>query len=336
MVMGAKDLVINSAEELLSVVETGNALRHTYATGMNEASSRSHTILAIQVNQICKDSAQSSCSSKFCLVDLAGSECAAKTGNTGISFKESIHINTGLLALGNVICALADSVRPRHNNPNGTHIPYRDAKITRLLRESLGGTTQTLMIACVSPSDHSITETVGAMYFASKARDIRNHLRGITIKRDANPKFKSKNKTRIRELENEVETLKELLKEKQGAIEEGVSELPDREDERRKEKKVNQGDLLQCYLLVQEAAAMLVDIAGPSTCPSFKQQLQNWQERLTTISHLDQDCNSAILKLREENNKSKVIYKIKQISEWESLFQPCGKLTILNIRSGNY
>lgn len=333
--MGAKDLVINSAEELLSVVETGNALRHTYATRMNEASSRSHTILTIQVNQICKDSAQSSSSSKFCLVDLAGSECAAKTGNTGVNLKESIHINTGLLALGNVICALADSVRPRHNNPNGTYIPYRDAKITRLLRESLGGTTQTLMIACVSPSNHSITETMRVMYFASKARDIRNHLRGKTNKRNANPKFKINDKIRIRELENEVVTLKQLLKEKQGAIEEDVSELPDRKDKRRKDKKVNQGDLLQWYLLVQEAAALLVEISGPGTSPSFKQQLQKWQERLTTVSHLDQDCNSAILKLREENNISKVIHK-KQTSERESLFPPCGKLTIMNILSGTY
>uniref|UniRef100_A0A8C9XKZ3 Kinesin motor domain-containing protein n=1 Tax=Sander lucioperca TaxID=283035 RepID=A0A8C9XKZ3_SANLU len=144
--------------ELLSVLETGNALRHTGTTGMNEHSSRSHAIFTLQLIQCCHNnnsSLKSVRSSKLCLVDLAGSERAGKTGNTGTRLKESVHINTGLLALGNVIRALSDPARNRRgNNCNSAHIPYRDAKITRLLRDSLGGTAHTLMVACVSPSHH--------------------------------------------------------------------------------------------------------------------------------------------------------------------------------------
>uniref|UniRef100_A0A4W6BQA1 Kinesin motor domain-containing protein n=1 Tax=Lates calcarifer TaxID=8187 RepID=A0A4W6BQA1_LATCA len=143
---------------------TGNALRHTGTTGMNEHSSRSHTILTLQLIQCChnnKSSLKSIRSSKLCLVDLAGSERAGKTGNTGTRLKESVYINTGLLALGNVIRALSDPARNRRgNNCNSAHIPYRDAKITRLLRDALGGTAHTLMVACVSPSHHSVAETL--------------------------------------------------------------------------------------------------------------------------------------------------------------------------------
>uniref|UniRef100_A0A3P8RWN9 Kinesin motor domain-containing protein n=1 Tax=Amphiprion percula TaxID=161767 RepID=A0A3P8RWN9_AMPPE len=159
-------------------LEMGNALRQTGTTGMNEHSSRSHAILTIQVI-MCSQSNNSSLKSvrlsKLCLVDLAGSERAGKTGNTGTRLKESSHINTGLLALGNVIRALSDHSRNRRGGScSSAHIPYRAAKITRLLRDSLGGTAHTLMVACVSPSHHFVAETLSVLQFASKARHIRN------------------------------------------------------------------------------------------------------------------------------------------------------------------
>ncbi|CAB1423595.1 unnamed protein product [Pleuronectes platessa] len=168
-----KKFSVTSAEELLSVVEAGNVLRHIKTTGMNEHSSRSHTILTLQVEQGFPNnnpSLKPSCSSKLCLVDLAGSEFARK-GNKESRHNESAHINRGLLALGNVIRVLATRA---HNNCKSTHIPYRDSKITRLLQDSLGGTAHTLMVACVSPSHHSIAETVGVLQCAAKARHIRN------------------------------------------------------------------------------------------------------------------------------------------------------------------
>jgi kinesin family protein 4/21/27 len=82
-------------------------------------------------------------SAKLHFVDLAGSERVGRTQNTGERFQESIRINSGLLALGNVVSALSDPKKRA-----GGHIPYRDAKITRLLKDSLGGNAKTLMITC--------------------------------------------------------------------------------------------------------------------------------------------------------------------------------------------
>lgn len=84
--------------------------------------------------------------------------------------KEGISINTGLLALGNVISALGDESR------RVSHIPYRDSKLTRLLQDSLGGNSQTLMLACASPSDSNITETLNTLKYANRARNIRNRV----------------------------------------------------------------------------------------------------------------------------------------------------------------
>ncbi|XP_077457784.1 kinesin-like protein KIF27 isoform X2 [Stigmatopora argus] len=171
VVVGAKEVSVSTCDELLNVLEMGNALRQTGATRMNEHSSRSHTVLTLWLRQslpAVPDRPERL--SKFCVVDLAGSERVGKTGNTGVRFEESVHINTDLLALGNVIRALAQPGRQR-----SSYIPYRHAKITRLLRDSLGGNACTLMVACVSPSHHSFAESLSVLKFASKSRRIYHH-----------------------------------------------------------------------------------------------------------------------------------------------------------------
>lgn len=126
---GVKECEVEGLDEVLSLLETGNTARHTGATQMNPQSSRSHTIFTVAMEQRQGSRAGHSTphilTSKFHFVDLAGSERILKTGNTGERLKESIQINSGLLALGNVIGALGDPKR------KGTHIPYRDSKITR-------------------------------------------------------------------------------------------------------------------------------------------------------------------------------------------------------------
>ncbi|XP_039660464.1 kinesin-like protein KIF27 isoform X1 [Perca fluviatilis] len=345
VVVGAKEMVVSSAEELLSVLETGNALRHTGTTGMNEHSSRSHTIFTLQLIQCCHNnnsSLKSVRSSKLCLVDLAGSERAGKTGNTGTRLKESVHINTGLLALGNVIRALSDPARNRRgNNCNSAHIPYRDAKITRLLRDSLGGTAHTLMVACVSPSHHSLAETLSVLQFASKARHIRNRPGAISTHTEVKscPTTWDPGEARLGELEYEVQTLRELLKEREREMEkvrtgrrggEGDDfKQPSQMRMSDPDKKVKQEEPSQCCLLAQEAAALLADISGPTPSHSLRQRLQDWQERLTAVNHSHQayekDCSEGsgdqphhftILKLREELNRCKEALNIEeQLSE---------------------
>ncbi|XP_026198121.1 kinesin-like protein KIF27 isoform X3 [Anabas testudineus] len=332
VVVGAKEMVVTSAEELFSVLQTGNALRHTGTTGMNEHSSRSHTILTLQLIQCCHNinsSMKSVHFSKLCLVDLAGSERAGKTGNTGTRLKESVHINTGLLALGNVIRALSDPARNRRgSNCITAHIPYRDAKITRLLRDSLGGTAHTLMVACVSPSHHSVAETLSVLQFASKARHIRNRPGATSTHSEvkSSPTAWDPGKARLGELEYEVHTLRELLKEKEREMEkEKASGRAGEGDSFRQSspvcvselgKKINQEEQSQYCSLALEAAALLADIADSSSSHSFRERLLDWQERLTAVNNshqiIDKDClqrhrdqpdDITLLKFKEELKK---------------------------------
>ncbi|KAK3892234.1 hypothetical protein Pcinc_003855 [Petrolisthes cinctipes] len=141
--------------------------RATGATAMNAHSSRSHEIFSLHIQQRNSKKEESIVCSKFHLVDLAGSERAKKTGATGVRFKEGVNINKGLLALGNVIAALCEE-------GNRGHIPYRDSKLTRLLKDSLGGNSHTVMVACVSPADSNLEETLSTLRYADRALKIKN------------------------------------------------------------------------------------------------------------------------------------------------------------------
>uniref|UniRef100_A0A8D1YY35 Kinesin motor domain-containing protein n=1 Tax=Sus scrofa TaxID=9823 RepID=A0A8D1YY35_PIG len=175
VVCGVKEVDVEGLDEVLSLLEMGNAARHTGATHLNRLSSRSHTVFTVTLEQrgrapsrLPRPPAGQLLISKFHFVDLAGSERVLKTGSTGERLKESIQINSSLLALGNVISALGDPQR------RSSHIPYRDSKITRILKDSLGGNAKTVMIACVSPSSSDFDETLNTLNYASRAQNICN------------------------------------------------------------------------------------------------------------------------------------------------------------------
>ncbi|CAL8346113.1 unnamed protein product [Lota lota] len=341
VVVGARETVVSSADELLSVLQAGNALRHTGTTGMNEHSSRSHAILSLQLTQRCRgdagpdDAGHAVRFSKLHLVDLAGSERAGRTGNTGARLKESVYINTGLLALGNVIRALSDPGRGRrgnavnNNNNGGVHVPYRDAKITRLLRDSLGGTAHTLMVACVSPSHHSMAETLSVLQFAHRARHIRNRPSTAVSRSDTKscPTLWDPSEARLGELAYEVETLRELLKERErelekergkagkaaGRVEEEEKKEESSERDTDHERTANQEEALQYLLLAHQAAELLEDLSTTTLNATIRQRVKDWQERLVTVDHLDptnenpdeaQHYPLTVLQLRRELNKS--------------------------------
>ncbi|XP_073908277.1 kinesin-like protein KIF27 isoform X4 [Castor canadensis] len=211
VLVGAKECHVESVDEVMSLLEVGNAARHTGTTQMNEHSSRSHAIFTISICQIEKNSeaaedelwySHRQTVSKFHFVDLAGSERVTKTGNTSEWFKESIQINSGLLALGNVISALG------HPRRKSSHIPYRDAKITRLLKDSLGGRAKTVMITCVSPSSSDFDESLNSLKYANRARNIRNkHTLNFSPESD-----------RMDEMEFEIKLLRQALQSQQASI----------------------------------------------------------------------------------------------------------------------
>ncbi|XP_051877994.1 kinesin family member 4 [Pristis pectinata] len=167
-IVGLIEKKVNTAMDMVGCLEQGNSTRTVAATAMNSQSSRSHAIFTITVEQRKKSDKNYYIRSKLHLVDLAGSERQKKTKAEGDRLKEGININRGLLSLGNVISALGDE-----NNRKG-FVPYRDSKLTRLLQDSLGGNSHTLMIACVSPADSNLEETLNTLRYADRARKIKN------------------------------------------------------------------------------------------------------------------------------------------------------------------
>nr|XP_055035854.1 chromosome-associated kinesin KIF4A-like isoform X5 [Misgurnus anguillicaudatus] len=167
-IVGLTEKEVSTAHEMVGCLELGNSARTVGSTAMNAASSRSHAIFTISLEQRRKGDKSDIMISKLHLVDLAGSERQKKTKAEGDRLKEGISINRGLLSLGNVISALGDESK------KGTFVPYRDSKLTRLLQDSLGGNSHTLMIACISPADSNIEETINTLRYADRARKIKN------------------------------------------------------------------------------------------------------------------------------------------------------------------
>ncbi|XP_078332440.1 kinesin-like protein KIF27 isoform X6 [Crassostrea virginica] len=214
VIIGAKEVECESLDDVMSLLESGSAVRHTGSTQMNEHSSRSHSVFTVNIgqkwleNDVMAEKRKQSESTesldedithtmfgKFHFVDLAGSERAHRTGNVGDRFKESVHINSGLLALGNVISALGDPKK------KATHIPYRESKITRLLKDSLGGNAKTLMICCISPSSANFDESHNALKYANRAKNIKNT---PVVNRDVQS-------IRFEEMQSEIKALREEL-----------------------------------------------------------------------------------------------------------------------------
>ncbi|CAL9696714.1 unnamed protein product [Knipowitschia caucasica] len=205
--VGVTTREVQSQEEMMQCLKLGALSRTTASTQMNVQSSRSHAIFTIHLSQVrvCasnkEDSPESevdeyeTLTAKFHFVDLAGSERLKRTGATGDRAKEGISINCGLLALGNVISALGDCTK----RPG--HVPYRDSKLTRLLQDSLGGNSQTVMIACISPSDRDFMETLNTLKYANRTRNIRNR---VVVNQDRASQQISALRTEIARLQREL------------------------------------------------------------------------------------------------------------------------------------
>ena len=139
---------------------------------LNAQSSRSHAIFTLTMEIIDNSAVDNVITSKMQLVDLAGSERSSQTGNTGLPAKEAIDINKSLFTLRQVITSLAEGAKKRKTL--NSHIPYRDSKLTSLLKQSLGGNSYSLMVACLAPSDRYVEENLSTLNYAMKASFIAN------------------------------------------------------------------------------------------------------------------------------------------------------------------
>ncbi|KAF4346427.1 hypothetical protein G4B88_018398 [Cannabis sativa] len=202
---GVTEAEVQTKEEMASYLTRGSLSRATASTNMNSQSSRSHAIFTITMEQkkivngtaATDDFGDEILCAKLHLVDLAGSERAKRTGGDGMRFKEGIHINKGLLALGNVISALGDEKKRKETG----HVPYRDSKLTRLLQDSLGGNSKTVMIACVSPADTNAEETLNTLKYANRARNIQNK---AVINRDPMAAQLQRMRSQVEQLQGEL------------------------------------------------------------------------------------------------------------------------------------
>ncbi|XP_057643247.1 kinesin-like protein KIF13A isoform X6 [Chionomys nivalis] len=198
---GLSQLAVTSFEDIESLMSEGNKSRTVAATNMNEESSRSHAVFNIIITQTLYDLQSGNSGekvSKVSLVDLAGSERVSKTGAAGERLKEGSNINKSLTTLGLVISSLADQAAGKGKNK---FVPYRDSVLTWLLKDNLGGNSQTSMIATISPAADNYEETLSTLRYADRAKRIVNH---AVVNEDPNAKV-------IRELREEVEKLREQL-----------------------------------------------------------------------------------------------------------------------------
>ncbi|KAG5643581.1 hypothetical protein DXG03_000634 [Asterophora parasitica] len=196
-------LVVNSYDEMMTLMDEGNKARTVAATNMNETSSRSHAVFTLLLTMKRHDvetNMDTEKVSRISLVDLAGSERANSTGATGQRLKEGANINKSLTTLGKVISALAMAsqadAKKGKKGKGDEFVPYRDSVLTWLLKDSLGGNSKTAMIAAISPADYE--ETLSTLRYADQAKKIKNK---AVVNEDPNAKL-------VRELKEELEMLR--------------------------------------------------------------------------------------------------------------------------------
>ncbi|CAD5215506.1 unnamed protein product [Bursaphelenchus okinawaensis] len=193
-VKNLSNVTVSSADHMFKIMQFGNLNRHIGATNMNQQSSRSHALFTVTIE--CSNNInghQHLTQGKLHLVDLAGSERQSKTGASGDRLKEASKINLSLSTLGNVISALVDA--------KATHIPYRNSKLTRLLQDSLGGNSKTVMIANIGPATYNYDETISTLRYANRAKNIKNVARINEDPKDA----------MLRKFQQEIEQLRKQL-----------------------------------------------------------------------------------------------------------------------------
>eukprot|EP00656_Telonema_subtile_P046713 TRINITY_DN5325_c0_g1_i9.p1 TRINITY_DN5325_c0_g1~~TRINITY_DN5325_c0_g1_i9.p1 ORF type:complete len:576 (+),score=179.76 TRINITY_DN5325_c0_g1_i9:214-1941(+) len=196
-VEGLVKITVKTASEIKELIDLGIAKRSVTATAMNEHSSRSHSVLQIQVSPQYVDSTSRSSACLF-LADLAGSERVAKSKVQGQGMSEAVAINSSLAALGNVVHALTERGR--------SHIPFRDSKLTFLLRDSLGGNSRACLLMTCSPSADYVSETVSTLRFGSRCKEVKNKVSVNIVRSHAELEAE------VGRLEEELGQMRELCK----------------------------------------------------------------------------------------------------------------------------
>ena len=268
LLTGLHQVEINSVEDLMAALNFGSMIRQTDSTAINAKSSRSHAVFSLNLIQR-KSKLQTAqgaekrfsvpleamtggdpmvtIDSKLHFVDLAGSERLKNTGAQGERAKEGISINAGLASLGKVISQLS-------SRQAGSHVSYRDSKLTRLLQDSLGGNAITYMIACVTPAEFHLSETLNTVQYAQRARAIQSKPR-IQQVSDESDKI-----ALIERLKAEVAFLREQIRSTERGADRprATNERPERQNEREVELQNQLLDIQENYTALSGRHAKLI------------------------------------------------------------------------------
>lgn len=269
LLTGLHSVEINSVDDLMAALNFGSMIRQTDSTAINAKSSRSHAVFSLNLIQR-KSKLQTAqgaekrfsvpleamtgadtmvtIDSKLHFVDLAGSERLKNTGAQGDRAKEGISINAGLASLGKVISQLS-------SRQAGSHVSYRDSKLTRLLQDSLGGNAITYMIACVTPAEFHLSETLNTVQYAQRARAIQSKPRIQQVSDE------SDKQALIERLKAEVAFLREQIRgtERSGDRRSHATiERPERQNEREMELQNQLLDTQENYTALSQRHAKLI------------------------------------------------------------------------------
>ena len=271
LLTGLHQVEVNSVDDLLAALNFGSMIRQTDSTAINAKSSRSHAVFSLNLIQrknksqptpgpekrfsvpleaMTGDGSMVTIDSKLHFVDLAGSERLKNTGAQGERAKEGISINAGLASLGKVISQLS-------SRQSGSHVSYRDSKLTRLLQDSLGGNAITYMIACVTPAEFHLSETLNTVQYAQRARAIQSKPRIQQVSDE------SDKQALIERLKAEVAFLREQIRstERGGNDRRGhttTNERPERQNEREVELQNQLLDTQENYTALSQRHAKLI------------------------------------------------------------------------------
>ncbi len=325
-----------NVKQVMDMIIQGNLNRTVSSTAANATSSRSHAVL--QINLTIKDKtvdiSEEHLFSTLSIIDLAGSERASATQNRGVRLNEGANINKSLLALGNCINALCD---PRRRN----HVPFRDSKLTRLLKFSLGGNCKTVMIVCVSPSSHHYDETLNTLKYANRAKEIKTKVIRNSTNLDRHVtsylKMISEQKQEIQELKlREKKIINLTVKDQnskllkiQNLINNSINEMNEKFNDYNFNSKTSEKSIEISKLIISYKSKINQETELQQWLESFEKVFNSSSSETLTInlekiisfkiSEFTNKCNKFILGLKSDISKIKSLIDSKLVEFNKSL-----------------
>jgi kinesin family protein 3/17 len=287
-----KDLttnVVTSVDDLKKIQFKGRNNRTTAETAMNDHSSRSHALftITIETSEPGVDGKPRIRAGKLHMVDLAGSERQSKTGAVGERLEEATKINLSLSTLCHVISTLVDA-------KEGAFIPYRNSKLTRLLQDSLGGNTKTVMISNIGPADYNYEESLNTLRYASRAKFITNKPRINEDPKDA----------MIRKFQEEIEELKAQLAQAGNGPEKSLPEGAGRPNDQKRAVKKNTADIdkTEEILLEQTELVKQVSVSLEKEKNEYAEKVKKQEEENKKAFEKRAEMEKALQKLEKRLN----------------------------------